>query len=83
LANSIIQAFISHTSGKPLDSIVADSEPSEPGDQRLSSDLIDVSHLTLKDLRDMADTAMARSIRRIHAEMESPLDAVAGFQSSI
>ena len=60
---------------------VADNQPSNRADP--AADLIDVSDLSLADLEGLADTVVARSLRRILEEMEHPQDAVAGFQSSI
>lgn len=47
------------------------------------SDLVDISGLSLAELRDLPDTAINRSLRRILAEIDRPQDAVAGFQSAI
>ena len=60
---------------------MADNQPSNRADP--AADLIDVSDLSLADLEGLADTVVARSLRRILEEMEHPQDAVAGFQSSI
>ncbi|MGC9669137.1 FxSxx-COOH cyclophane-containing RiPP peptide [Planosporangium sp. 12N6] len=62
---------------------MADTEPSVIADRAFGSDLIDVTALSLEDLRNLPETAVAKSLRRIRAEMDSPQDAVAGFQSSV
>ena len=63
--------------------LVADNQPSDSADRGFGSDLIDVTGLSLKDLQGLSETAVKRSLRRICEEMESPQDAVAGFQSSL
>lgn len=51
------------------------------GDQQ--SSLLDVSRLSLADVRTLDDTAIAHSLRRLLEEVDEPRDAVAGWQSAI
>lgn len=47
------------------------------------SDLVDLSKVSLADLRDLPDSAVAESLRRIVAELDQDAEPVAGFQSAI
>lgn len=55
----------------------------EGDESALSSDLVDLSRLSLAELRALADDDVADSIRRILRDIDQPADAVAGFQSAI
>ncbi|MFI7080441.1 FxSxx-COOH cyclophane-containing RiPP peptide [Micromonospora sp. NPDC049903] len=55
--------------------LIADGDP--------VSDLVDINGLSLADLRDLPDTAINRSLRRVLHEIDRPQDAVAGFQSAV
>lgn len=52
-------------------------EPEHP------SDLVDLSRVSLADLRDLPDSAVTESLRRIVAELDQAAEPVAGFQSAI
>jgi FXSXX-COOH protein len=56
------------------------------GDQRTDgheSDLVDLSQVSLDDLRSRSDASLSRALRRILQEADRPQDAIAGFQSAI
>lgn len=55
------------------------------GDERPAENapLVDVSGLDWKRLRELPDDALAVSLRRIFAELDSNAEPVAGFQSGI
>ncbi len=61
--------------------VVPTARPAADGDP--VSDLVDITRVSLADLRGLPDTAINRSLRRILAEIDRPQDAVAGFQSAI
>jgi len=48
-----------------------------------SSDLVDLSGLSLADLRALNESEVAPSLYRILRDIDHPVDAVAGFQSAI
>lgn len=56
-----------------------DADPDDP--EEISSDLIDVSSIDFRHLP--SGSAMAWALQRIRDEMDSPQDAVAGFQSAM
>jgi len=47
------------------------------------SDLVDVSSISLSDLRGLEDSALARALRRVLDEVDRTQGAVAGWQSAI
>jgi FXSXX-COOH protein len=47
------------------------------------SDLVDVSRVSLSDLRGLEDSALARALRRVLDEVDRTQGAVAGWQSAI
>lgn len=49
----------------------------------VESVIVDLTGVTLDDLRDLPDSVVAPALRRILEEIDSPQDAVAGFQSAI
>jgi FXSXX-COOH protein len=60
---------------------IADDASSEPDAE--VSDLVNLGGLSLADLRALPESAIVASLRRILTEVESQVDAVAGFQSAI
>ncbi|GIG59436.1 hypothetical protein Lfu02_38080 [Longispora fulva] len=47
------------------------------------SDLLDLTQVRLSHLRELDDTVLARSLRRLLDDADRPQDAIAGFQSAI
>ncbi|MGH3693653.1 MAG: FxSxx-COOH cyclophane-containing RiPP peptide [Pseudonocardiaceae bacterium] len=50
---------------------------------RAEADLVDLSGLSLADLRELDDSVLAHALRRILADAERPEEAVAAFESYI
>ena len=74
--------YITRTRGShPVDVSVARQQGGD--ESALRSDLIDLSGLSLADLRTLDDDDVADSVRRILREVDRLTDAVAGFQSAI
>ncbi len=46
-------------------------------------DVVDVTHLTLAQLRGLEDSALAQTLRRILDQVDRQQGAVAGWQSAI
>jgi FXSXX-COOH protein len=49
----------------------------------LDSQMVDVTQLSLVELRAMGDSALAHCVRRLLAEVDVSAEPVAGFNSSI
>jgi FXSXX-COOH protein len=47
------------------------------------SDLVELVQLSLAELSTFTDSALQRSLRRVHEHAENPRDAVAGFDSAL
>ena len=56
-------------------------EPMEEKD--FEAELVDLTDISLLDLKSLDDSALSRSIRRLIAEAKNPKEAVAGFNSAI
>jgi FXSXX-COOH protein len=56
---------------------------SPPTKAKRPSDLVDLSGLSLADLRGLPNSVVAESLRRIVAELDLAAEPVAGFQSAI
>lgn len=44
--------------------------------------MLDVSEMSLTDLADSSDTALARCLRRLAADLDQPAEPIAGFNSA-
>lgn len=49
----------------------------------METDLVDLGGLSLVDLKDLDDSALAHALRRVLADPDGPGEAVAAFESSI
>jgi FXSXX-COOH protein len=47
------------------------------------SDLVELGQLSLRELPTFADSALQRSLRRVHEHADNPQDAFAGFNSAL
>lgn len=61
-----------------------DETPEVPvHDQPPNDPIVDVSKLSLKTIRELPETALADTLRRLFADLDSNAEPVAGFQSGI
>lgn len=63
--------------------VMGDDRPVDRGHEDHRSDLVDVSSVSLSDLRGLEDSALARALRRVLDEVDRTQGAVAGWQSAI
>ena len=60
-----------------------DGTTTDPAESGLESDMVDVAGLSLTDLADAGDGALAHCLRRLLADIDAPGEPIAGFNSAL
>lgn len=63
--------------------VMGDDQTMDRAHEDHHADLVDVSNVSLSDLRGLEDSALARALRRVLDEVDRTQGAVAGWQSAI